>query len=128
MYILSLNIYIYIIRFFQDVSKDWMDLPRFGKEYIEGVQSFLDFAFSVGDPQGEEIQCPCAKCCNIYWYRRHVVYDHLICYGFVEGYKRWINHGEPIIPVNVDSLMDGEGNCNDDIDGLLRCGTSSRRK
>ena len=120
MYILSLNIYIYIIRLFQDVSKDWMDLPRFGKEYIEGVQSFLDFAFSVGDPQGEEIQCPCAKCCNIYWYQRHIVYDHLICYGFVEGYRRWINHGESIIPVNVDSLMDSEGDYNDDIDGLLR--------
>ncbi|KAG5581943.1 hypothetical protein H5410_052570 [Solanum commersonii] len=36
--------------FAQDVSKYWMDLPRYGKEYINGVQCFLDFAYTVGDP------------------------------------------------------------------------------
>ncbi|XP_059296849.1 uncharacterized protein LOC132049893 isoform X2 [Lycium ferocissimum] len=77
-----------------DVSKYWMDLPRYSQEYINGVQCFLDFAYTAGDPQGEEIQCPCAKCCNIPWYRRNIIYDHLICYGFVQGYTRWINHGE----------------------------------
>ena len=35
-----------------------MDLPRSIKEYIDGVQYFLDFVFIVGDPQGAEIQCP----------------------------------------------------------------------
>uniref|UniRef100_M1DKV6 Retrotransposon protein, Ty3-gypsy subclass n=1 Tax=Solanum tuberosum TaxID=4113 RepID=M1DKV6_SOLTU len=69
-------------------SKDWMDLARYSKPYIDGVESFLDFAYSYGDPQGEEIQCPCAKCCNIRWTRRNVVYDHLIFYGFVKGYTR----------------------------------------
>ncbi|KAH0756369.1 hypothetical protein KY290_026639 [Solanum tuberosum] len=53
-------------------SKDWMKLTRYSKEYIDGVESFLDFAYSYGDPQGEEIQCPCAKCCNIRWTRRNV--------------------------------------------------------
>ena len=69
-------------------SKDWMDLPRYSKEYIDGVQSFIEFAYSYGEPQGEEIQCPFAKCCNIRWIQRNVVYDHLICYGFVQGYTR----------------------------------------
>ncbi|KAK6784471.1 hypothetical protein RDI58_017926 [Solanum bulbocastanum] len=93
-----------------------MNLARYSKEYINGVESFLDFAYSYGDPQGEEIQCPCAKCCNIRWTRRNVVYDHLICYGFVKGYTRWINHGEWDIKLNVDNDMDYS---RDDIDGLL---------
>ncbi|KAH0738080.1 hypothetical protein KY290_036785 [Solanum tuberosum] len=33
-------------------SKDWMDLARYSKEYIAGVESFLDFPYSYGDPQG----------------------------------------------------------------------------
>ncbi|XP_060215394.1 uncharacterized protein LOC132642147 [Lycium barbarum] len=92
-----------------------MDLPRYSEEYSDGVQRFLDFAYSDGDPQGEEIQCPCAKCCNIPWCRRGVVYNHLICYGFVKGYSRWINHGEWDFPMKGDD----EVNLYDDIDGLL---------
>ncbi|KAH0688879.1 hypothetical protein KY289_016237 [Solanum tuberosum] len=93
-----------------------MHLVRYSKEYIDGVESFLDFAYSYGDPQGEEIQFPCAKCCKIRWTRRNVVYDHLICYGFVKGYTRWINHEEWDIKLNVDNDMDYS---RDDIDGLL---------
>ena len=89
---------------------------RYSKEYIDGVESFLDFAYSYGDPQGEEIQCPCAKCCNIRWTQRNVDYDHLIAYGFVKGYTRWINHGECDINFNVDDDMDCSS---DDIDVLL---------
>ncbi|KAG5567909.1 hypothetical protein H5410_065074, partial [Solanum commersonii] len=59
-------------------SKDWMNLARYGKEYIAGVESFLDFAYSYGDPRGEEIQ----------------------------GYTRWINHGEWDINLNNDDDMD----------------------
>ncbi|XP_069149593.1 uncharacterized protein [Solanum lycopersicum] len=97
-------------------SKDWMNLARYTQPYIDRVESFLDFAYSYGNPHGEEIQCPCAKCCNIRWTRRNVVYDHLIFYGFVKGYTRWINHGEWDIKLNVEDDMD----CSrDDIDGLL---------
>ncbi|KAH0685856.1 hypothetical protein KY285_016411 [Solanum tuberosum] len=67
-----------------------MDLARYSKEYIAGVESFLDLAYSYGDPQGEKIQCPC--------------------------YTRWINHGEWDINLNVDDEMDYS---RDDIDGLL---------
>lgn len=34
------------------------------------------------------------------------MYDHLICYGFVQGYTRWINHGEWEISMNVNCDMD----------------------
>ncbi|XP_015068774.1 uncharacterized protein LOC107013359 [Solanum pennellii] len=93
-----------------------MNFSRYSKEYIDGIESFLHFAYSYGDPHGEKIQCPCAKCRNILWNRRNVVYDHLICHGFVKGYTRWINHGEWDIKLNVDDDMDYS--C-DDIDGLL---------
>ena len=93
-----------------------MNLARYTQPYIDRVESFLDFAYSYGNPHGEEIQCPCAKCCNIRCTRRNVVYDHLICYGFFKGYTRWINHGEWDIKLNVKDDLD----CSrDDIDGLL---------
>ncbi|XP_070009948.1 uncharacterized protein [Nicotiana sylvestris] len=100
-------------------SKKWIDLPRYSKEYVEGVQSLLNFAYSYGDPQGKEIQCPCTICCNIPWTQRNVVYDHLICYGFVQGYTRWINHGEWEISMNVNCDMDDNVSSYDDIDELL---------
>ncbi|KAM3221161.1 hypothetical protein P3L10_020429 [Capsicum annuum] len=71
-----------------------MDLPRYSDEYEKSVKSFLDFAYTFGDPQGEEIQCPCDKFCNVYWTQWDIVYNHLIAHGFVDGYKRWINHEE----------------------------------
>ncbi|KAL4287916.1 hypothetical protein AHAS_Ahas19G0234000 [Arachis hypogaea] len=37
----------------------------------------------------------------------------------IKGYKRWINHGEPIISAVVGRDMDDRGGF-DDIDGLLR--------
>ena len=53
MYILEILHQLLIIRISNNLSKCWMDYPRYSKEYIDGVQSFLDFAYSVGDPQGE---------------------------------------------------------------------------
>ncbi|KAL4337000.1 hypothetical protein AHAS_Ahas12G0066400 [Arachis hypogaea] len=98
-----------------------MDTPRHEKEYQVGVERFLHFVFSsTGVPQGEEIQCPCAKCCNRLWLKRDDVYDHLICHGFVEGYRRWFNHGESLVAMDIDNDIDGEYNCNDNIDELLR--------
>ena len=91
-----------------------MNLARYSKEYIDGIESFLNFAYSYGDPQGEEIQCPCAKCCNIHWTRRNEVYDHLICYGFIKGYTQLINHKEWDIKLNVDDDINYSP---DDIDG-----------
>ena len=93
-----------------------MNLASYNKEYIDGVESFIYFAYSYRDPIKEEIQCPCGKCCNIRWTQRNVVYDHLICYGFLKGYTRWINHSECDINLNVNDDMD---HSRDDIDGLL---------
>ena len=107
------------------MDKNWMNLPRFSQEYIDGVSSFLDFAFTKGKPQGREILCPCAKCGNGRWEKRDVVNSHLICYGFVKGYKQWINHGEGVTSMDLDGDIDAyiddnsDEDLHDDIDGLL---------
>ena len=71
-----------------------MDLPRHNKEQIDDVQFFLDFAFTERKTQGGKISCPCVICANGKWEKRDIVYSHLICHGFVEGYKEWVIHGK----------------------------------
>ncbi|CAL5193876.1 unnamed protein product [Lathyrus oleraceus] len=102
------------------MDKAWTKLPRHWKTYRKGVRSFLDFAYTKGRSQGREISCPCAHCANCKWARRHVVHDHLIAAGFVEGYDVWVNHGEDIsssMTINKDTKE--QDNSLDDIDGLL---------
>jgi hypothetical protein len=81
---------------FKGMDKEWTKLHRLNLEYRKGVESFLDFAFSKGKPQGHTILCSCAKCRNPYWKRKKVVRNHLIGPGFLQGYDVWIYHGEQI--------------------------------
>jgi len=97
------------------MDKEWTKLQRFSKEYANGVELFLDFAYVSGRAQGNEILCPCSKCRNLYWATRSVVYDHLIAKGFLKGYNTWVNHGESIQSLRAPSDDDME----DNIDGLL---------
>ena len=48
------------------MDKVWTKSARFSKEYINGVEFFLDFAYSSGKAQGDEILCPGSKCRNLY--------------------------------------------------------------
>ena len=34
------------------MGKEWSKFPRISNEYIKGVESFLDFAYTRGRPQG----------------------------------------------------------------------------
>lgn len=68
------------------MDKELTEFLRFSKEYIN-VELFLDFEYSSGTAQGNEILCPCSKCRNLYWARRDVVYDHLIAIGFLKVYN-----------------------------------------
>jgi len=103
------------------MDKEWTKFPRFSPEYINGVESFLDFAYTRGRTQGLEILCPCTKCRNSLWARRNVIYEHLIVKGFVKGYHIWIHHGEEIPSHTKRSYDDMIDNIDsrDDIDGLL---------
>lgn len=84
------------------------------------MESFLDFVYTGGRPQGNEILCPCAKCCNHHCASRNVVYDHLIATSFLKGYEVWVNHGKEI-PSHVisDDDMEDREDLHDDIVGLL---------
>ena len=105
---------------FKMMDKEWTNLHRLNPEYRRGVESFLDFAFTKGKPQGGTILCPCAKCRNRYWKRRNVVRDHLMGSGFLQGYDVWVNHGERItLPMEIDDGVEDNEKSRDDIDGLL---------
>nr|XP_009769766.1 PREDICTED: uncharacterized protein LOC104220570 [Nicotiana sylvestris] len=101
-------------------DKSWMGLRRSTNEYIRGVNDFLDKAFERAS-EGNEILCPCKKCANCYWRIRNVVEDHLVGYGFIQGYTKWIFHGEKISSRNNPHPSNGDegSNMHDDIDGLL---------
>ncbi|KAF1888140.1 hypothetical protein Lal_00039180 [Lupinus albus] len=102
------------------MDKEWIKLPRYSSEYIDGVEFFLNYAYTNGKPQGGEILCPCAKCHNTCWEVRAVVYDHLIGYGFQKGYDVWVRHGEVLKDMDLDGCMDDDNDSVDDIEGLLR--------
>ncbi|KAL7218732.1 hypothetical protein ACSBR2_011915 [Camellia fascicularis] len=71
--------------------KDWLK----SKEYLEGVQSFIEFATKNLGPQ-DEIHCPCVDCLNGTKFSRHVVRLHLIRRGIAISYRTWVHHGEHV--------------------------------
>jgi len=96
---------------------------RHTKTYLQGVNGFLAFAFS-NSAVGSKILCPCRKCVNSFWKEASEVRQHLICDGFLKGYRTWNLHGEASSSVN-------HGNCDaaeviedssedDEISDLLR--------
>ncbi|CAI8590659.1 unnamed protein product [Vicia faba] len=101
------------------IKKDWVELPPHSQSYKDGVNYFLDIAFTKGMVEEEEILCPCSICCNDSWEVRDVVYDHLCSKGFVKGYTEWIYHGEDESLIDLDGDSDNETSSHDDIDGLL---------
>ncbi|CAI8601252.1 unnamed protein product [Vicia faba] len=101
------------------IKKDWVELPPHSQSYKDGVNYFLDIAFTKGMVEEEEILCPCSICCNDSWEVRDVVYDHLYSKGFVKGYTEWIYHGEDESLIDLDGDSDDETSSHDDIDGLL---------
>ncbi|KAK9076729.1 hypothetical protein SSX86_005063 [Deinandra increscens subsp. villosa] len=76
------------------MDKSWMySTRRSSTQYVNGVESFLDFAFDKSS-NGGMILCPCMQCHNRFHFMRGEVYDHLICWGFQRGYSNWTSHGE----------------------------------
>ncbi|XP_075494396.1 uncharacterized protein LOC142531984 [Primulina tabacum] len=66
------------------MDKSWMFLPRQTKEYMKGLESFLDFAFSNANINGM-IACLCAKCKIGICVSREDACDHLTVDGFIKG-------------------------------------------
>ncbi|XP_020111543.1 uncharacterized protein LOC109726394 isoform X2 [Ananas comosus] len=117
------------------MDKSWIRKSRLSKEYFDGVNDFLNFAFERSSQDGK-ILCPCSRCSNINWHTREVVKEHLVCNGFLRGYTRWACHGESISSSSsssnttyylqdplrlLESTPDQMGSSrNDDMEGLLR--------
>ncbi|CAJ2665839.1 unnamed protein product [Trifolium pratense] len=103
------------------MDKEWTKLGRDTDEYQNGLDFFLDYAYTKGKPCGKEIPCPCADCFNRQWFTRNVVRNHLIAFGFQKGYDTWVRHGEkrPKPGDLNDNQMSHEEDQIDDIDGLL---------
>ena len=103
-----------------------MQKSRLSQEYLDGVQNFLNFAFHYAS-EDNRILCPCLKCANIDWHMREIVYEHLVCFGFLPGYTRWYFHGESI-PSRSYCRVSQSSTCNsqhqsitqDDIEGMLQ--------
>ncbi|XP_049353828.1 uncharacterized protein LOC125818345 [Solanum verrucosum] len=76
------------------MDKSWMCCTdRSSDVYLKGVESFLQFAFKQSELE-DEIPCSCKKCNNVFHKSRDVVKEHLIIFGIVQGYTRWLYHGE----------------------------------
>ncbi|KAF7820742.1 uncharacterized protein G2W53_026197 [Senna tora] len=71
-------------------------MSRVSPEYEKGLNAFLDFAFPHTIVKGK-IRCACSRCGIKRWHTKEVVYDHLICTQFPQGYTIWTFHGESLI-------------------------------
>ncbi|KAI5442098.1 hypothetical protein KIW84_011244 [Lathyrus oleraceus] len=103
------------------MDKEWIKENPVSKEYQNGLDFFLDYAYTKGNPRGKEILCPCANCYNTNWLTRNEVRNHLIAFGFQKGYDVWVRHGEKKLkPGDLnDNYMNHEEDQIDDIYGLL---------
>ena len=91
------------------MSRPWIYADRRSKEYMDGVQSFLNVAKDNKGPNGF-MCCPCKKCRNEKDYpNTDRIHLHLITSGFMPGYNCWIKHGEKRV-----MMEDNEEEENDD--------------
>ena len=98
------------------MSKDrsWMtrriDDGFLSSEFEEGVNEFLDFAFSHEECVDEgKIKCPCASCALACYETRDIVNLHIFRKGFVRNYTTWTQHGELDDPPMVNPILDMGG-------------------
>lgn len=82
---------------------------RLDPRYQNGVESFLQFAYSHRD-QNNKMPCPCVRCNNFRDQPREVVEDYLIVNGIRKSYVRWIYHGENVTHNSSDYDIDNDDN------------------
>lgn len=73
-------------------NKKWMYCDRVSKEYLNGVNDFINHAFSKKQ-DGEKIACPCTECMLFHQVDRATTYDHLVVNGILLSYDTWFCHG-----------------------------------
>ena len=58
-------------------GKTWLNLPKYTKDYTEGVRLFVKKAMA-NFSSGNEIKCPCDNCQNRFWWSVNDVESHLM--------------------------------------------------
>ncbi|XP_063936159.1 uncharacterized protein LOC135147220 [Daucus carota subsp. sativus] len=84
-----------------EIGHTWLNLPKYTKDYIDGVKLFVKNAMA-NFSTGKEIKCPCRKCENCLWWSADDVESHLICSGPSMSFVKWI--------YDVTSLVDKTDN------------------
>jgi hypothetical protein len=52
------------------MDKEWTKSARESDAFQNGLDFFLDYAYTKGKPRGKEISCPCVDCYNRKWFTR----------------------------------------------------------
>ncbi|KAG8364929.1 hypothetical protein BUALT_Bualt18G0049800 [Buddleja alternifolia] len=98
------------------MDRSWMMLEdRTRPEYENGVQEFLNFAYSSTEP-GKKIRCPCKKCNNVYLQNRDDVEADLLEYGIIQNYVTWVLRGEELDESNDEGFDSDEEEDNDQLE------------
>ena len=71
-----------------------MKAKRISEEYENGVEQFLQFTQLNAESLRGNYFCPCVKCLNGRRQSVDEIRSHLICYGIIPNYTKWIWHGE----------------------------------
>ena len=97
------------------MDKSWMLLyqNRFSQPYIDGVNSFIEFAKSTSGGS-RVIKCPCNYCCNGFKHNYKIVRVHLLRHGMMVSYDTWLQHGQL---AQFDESDDSEDESDEDRDG-----------
>ncbi|KAJ8437170.1 hypothetical protein Cgig2_010931 [Carnegiea gigantea] len=105
-------------------DKEWMKLKNQStSQYLQGVNKFLEFAFSVAFPneniqmEKRTIRGPCNSCLNVYFKTRRDVHYDLLKNGILQSYTIWDKHGEHMD--NFHANNEAEVNENLDYEDML---------
>ena len=91
---------------------------RFSQPYVDGVNSFIEFA-KVHLGEAREIMCPCINCCNFYKQEYDSVKAHLLISGMIVLYTTWLEHGELPEHNNLDESNGENDEDEDEYDELI---------
>ncbi|XP_071739703.1 uncharacterized protein [Rutidosis leptorrhynchoides] len=94
------------------MDSTWMSKCRSTPEFEEGLDKFLERIFSRKEIGGH-IYCPCINCSNLKGVDRVEAKSHLLCDGFLEGYKI------PTVLLEPDDTLMWDAE--DDMEGLAKC-------
>ncbi|GJY53931.1 retrotransposon gag domain, retroviral aspartyl protease [Tanacetum coccineum] len=80
------------------VDKSWTLLERHEKAFYTSLTKFVDDCKPLVNSV-VNIKCPCKSCQTVLWVSIENLPKHITRYGWDPGYKTWVHHGEPDLPL-----------------------------